>query len=77
MEPYRDIWSEELLAKGWTVHATVRNKAKSEALLRSRVGDPGEDDPPWLVDYKTRLGHCLDFNQKEFDISLENFYDTA
>ncbi|QYJ06491.1 NAD-dependent epimerase/dehydratase family protein [Qipengyuania flava] len=33
----------QLLAKGWTVHATVRNKAKSEALLRSRVGDPGED----------------------------------
>ena len=33
----------QLLAKGWTVHATVRNKAKSEAKLRERVGNPGED----------------------------------
>lgn len=33
----------QLLAKGWTVHATVRNKAKSEAQLRQRVGNPGED----------------------------------
>ena len=33
----------QLLAKGWTVHATVRSKAKSEALLRRRVGNPGED----------------------------------
>lgn len=32
----------QLLAKGWTVHATVRSKAKSEALLRERVGNPGE-----------------------------------
>lgn len=33
----------QLLAKGWTVHATVRSKAKSEAKLRARVGNPGED----------------------------------
>ncbi|WP_341712729.1 NAD-dependent epimerase/dehydratase family protein [Erythrobacter sp.] len=33
----------QLLAKGWTVHATVRNKAKSEARLRERMGSPGED----------------------------------
>ena len=33
----------QLLAKGWTVHATVRSKAKSEQLLRSRLGNPGED----------------------------------
>lgn len=33
----------QLLAKGWTVHATVRSKAKSEALLRNRLGNPGED----------------------------------
>ncbi|MFA6219568.1 MAG: aldehyde reductase [Erythrobacter sp.] len=33
----------QLLAKGWTVHATVRDKAKSEAGLRARVGSPGED----------------------------------
>lgn len=33
----------QLLAKGWTVHATVRNKAKSEAKLRARLGNPDED----------------------------------
>ncbi|MEZ5682024.1 MAG: NAD-dependent epimerase/dehydratase family protein [Erythrobacter sp.] len=33
----------QLLAKGWTVHATVRSKAKSEAKLRARLGNPGED----------------------------------
>ena len=33
----------QLLAKGWTVHATVRSKAKSEAPLRARLGNPGED----------------------------------
>ena len=33
----------QLLAKGWTVQATVRSKAKSEALLRKRLGNPGED----------------------------------
>ena len=33
----------QLLAKGWTVHATVRDKAKSEARLRERVGGPGAD----------------------------------
>lgn len=33
----------QLLARGWTVHATVRNKAKSEAKLRTRVGSPPED----------------------------------
>ena len=30
----------QLLAKGWLVHATVRDLARSEALLRSRMGDP-------------------------------------
>ena len=30
----------QLLAKGWTVHTTVRDKAKSEARLRARVGEP-------------------------------------
>ena len=30
----------QLLAKGWIVHATVRDRARSEALLRSRMGDP-------------------------------------
>lgn len=34
---------KQLLAKGWTVHATVRSKAKSEALLRNRLGNPPED----------------------------------
>lgn len=33
----------QLLAKGWIVHTTVRNKAKSEARLRARLGNPGED----------------------------------
>lgn len=33
----------QLLAKGWTVHATVRSKARSEAKLRERLGNPGED----------------------------------
>ena len=33
----------QLLAKGWTVHATVRSKAKSEARLRALMGNPGED----------------------------------
>ncbi len=32
----------QLLAKGWTVHTTVRNKAKSEAMLRKRVGGPDD-----------------------------------
>ena len=30
----------QLLAKGWTVHTTVRNKARSEAKLRERLGNP-------------------------------------
>ena len=34
---------KQLLAKGWTVHATVRSKAKNEQLLRSRLGNPGEN----------------------------------
>ena len=33
---------KQLIAKGWTVHTTVRNKAKSEAMLQSRLGNPGE-----------------------------------
>ena len=33
----------QLLARDWTVHTTVRNKAKSEALLRERLGNPSED----------------------------------
>ncbi len=32
-----------LLSSGWTVHTTVRSKAKSEADLRERFGNPGED----------------------------------
>ncbi|WP_435417837.1 NAD-dependent epimerase/dehydratase family protein [Parerythrobacter aurantius] len=31
---------KQLLAKGWTVHTTVRNTAKSEAGLRQRFGNP-------------------------------------
>ena len=31
---------KQLLAKGWTVHTTVRNLAKSEARLRQRFGNP-------------------------------------
>lgn len=30
----------QLLARDWTVHATVRDKARSEARLRERVGNP-------------------------------------
>lgn len=30
----------QLLARGWTVHGTVRNLAKSEASLRARLGNP-------------------------------------
>ncbi|WP_086735760.1 NAD-dependent epimerase/dehydratase family protein [Erythrobacter colymbi] len=30
----------QLLAKGWTVHGTVRNVAKSESGLRARLGNP-------------------------------------
>jgi len=33
----------QLLAKGWTVHTTVRNKVKSEETLRKRLGDPTKD----------------------------------
>ena len=33
---------KQLLAKGWTVHTTVRNKAKSEAALQTRFGEPGD-----------------------------------
>lgn len=33
----------QLLAKGWIVHTTVRNKAKSEEPLRKRLGNPTED----------------------------------
>ena len=33
----------QLLARDWTVHTTVRNKAKSEAILRKRLGDPTQD----------------------------------
>mgnify|MGYP000630999271 CR=1 FL=1 len=33
---------EQLLAKGYTIHTTVRNKAKSEPKLRARWPDAGE-----------------------------------
>lgn len=33
----------QLLAKGWTVHGTVRNVAKSEAALRARLGNPSAE----------------------------------
>ncbi|MEP1420672.1 MAG: NAD-dependent epimerase/dehydratase family protein [Erythrobacter sp.] len=33
----------QLLVKDWTVHTTVRNRAKSEELLRRRLGNPGKD----------------------------------
>jgi nucleoside-diphosphate-sugar epimerase len=33
---------DQLLAKGWTVHTTVRSKAKSEARLRDRWPEAGE-----------------------------------
>ncbi|MFZ1742677.1 MAG: NAD-dependent epimerase/dehydratase family protein [Pontixanthobacter sp.] len=33
---------KQLLAKGWDIHTTVRNKAKSEAGLFERFGQPGE-----------------------------------
>lgn len=34
---------KQLLARSWSVHTTVRNAAKSEAGLRKRFGNPGED----------------------------------
>jgi dihydroflavonol-4-reductase len=34
---------KQLLARDWTVHTTVRNKAKSEAGLRARFGQPDSD----------------------------------
>lgn len=33
----------QLLAKGWTVHGTVRNVAKSESSLRARLGNPSPE----------------------------------
>ncbi len=33
---------KQLLARDWTIHTTVRNKAKSEAGLYERFGQPGE-----------------------------------
>jgi nucleoside-diphosphate-sugar epimerase len=33
----------QLIGKGWVVHGTVRNVAKSEAGLRARLGNPPED----------------------------------
>jgi len=33
----------QLLARDWIVHTTVRNKAKSEEMLRKRLGNPGAD----------------------------------
>lgn len=33
---------KQLLARGWTVHTTVRSKAKSEAALYERFGQPGD-----------------------------------
>lgn len=33
----------QLLAKGWTVHGTVRNVAKSESGLRARLGNPSPE----------------------------------
>jgi nucleoside-diphosphate-sugar epimerase len=32
----------QLLAREWTIHTTVRNKAKSEAALHERFGQPGD-----------------------------------
>lgn len=34
---------KQLLGRDWTVHTTVRNKAKSEAALRQRFGNPAPD----------------------------------
>lgn len=34
---------KQLLAKGWTVHTTVRSTARSEAKLHERFGQPGAD----------------------------------
>ena len=33
----------QLLGKGWTVHGTVRNVAKSEATVRARLGNPSPE----------------------------------
>lgn len=33
----------QLLGRGWTVHSTVRSKAKSESVVRHRSGGLGED----------------------------------
>ncbi len=33
---------KQLLARDWTIHTTVRNKAKSEAALHERFGQPGD-----------------------------------
>lgn len=35
--------TRQLLAKGWTVHGTVRNVAKSESGLRARLGNPSPE----------------------------------
>ncbi len=34
---------KQLLAKGWTVHTTVRDTVRSEAALQQRFGNPGDD----------------------------------
>src|SRR3546814_6809314 len=34
---------KQLLGRGWTVHTTVRNKAKSAEALRQRFGNPPAD----------------------------------
>ena len=33
---------KQLLARGWTIHTTVRSKAKSETALHERFGQPGD-----------------------------------
>lgn len=33
---------KQLLARGWTIHTTVRSKAKSETALMARFGQPGD-----------------------------------
>ena len=60
----------QLLDKGWTVHTTVRNKAKSEAILRKRLGNPGEDK------VKVALEACFQQQPKPSSREIAGMADT-
>lgn len=46
---------KQLLAKGWTVHTTVRNKAKSEAALQDRFAQNGKHPGDKLKVFQAEL----------------------